>query len=533
MKHALSSILSSVGAALLFAACGGGSSADSGTHMDAAADAGGGPSADAAGGDTGSSMVDSGGDLGTLVVPGDNGIAAPVHLTPDLSILFYVQANRLQSIALAGGSLPADMGPAPGFYTESSAFNVFYLYYDLPATSMVPFQGTLRAIDGSKTSTPTQLARHATILSISTDWNRALIAENIQGGMTAGSTATADLAGVGLTMAPLKFASGVPIGRWDPIRRVYFGSCSPAGAFTSSITLMVAACVPTSSTTTTATERSLLSVNLATGTTQIVASNVSAAVVVGVDRSYVLYLDANRQLHGVDRGGGHPTALADTSQVDSIFPLAGKRFAYTTVSRALSVASWPSLIPTMLLASGAERIERRAPNGAHVMFRKSPLAAGLRDLEIIATSTRANPTPVPIESMVDGVPGDVAFTSDSKFALWYGAVTYDGTVPVGNAMSIGVTGTGQANLLAPNASYIGTYANAMNVFIMANTHHDTDANGNDRLAADLSVRKSDGSTELQVLAQSVDARFFRIRKNTIVYRLPPGPSAGLWMRMLP
>jgi hypothetical protein len=506
------------GGALLDGGASGDGPSDGGTIV--AMDGGGEPA-------DGGAPNDAGGAIGTLIISSEGGVATPVHLTPDLSALFFVQNDKLEAISLTGGGLARDLGSAPSSIAESSAFHTLWLGYDAPPSPQ-PLQSTLRALDDTTTSTPAQLASRAVILALNPDWTRALILEDLQGGVT--SSATADLAAVGLG-APKVELTSVTVGRWDPMRRTYTGRCAPNGAFTSSITAFVAVCPgpPLAP----ADTRVLMRVDLSTRTSSVIARGVLPTIVVGADRLFVLFLDGARHLIGVDRAGRRTRMIADASPVTGVTALSGRRFAYTTQGRALKVAAWPAMAPVEILPSGADRIERRSGNGSFVMFRKDPAVNGLRDLYAVATGTRTASFPIALDMNVDGVPGDSAFTADSRTALWFNGTTFDGTTPIGDAMSIKTDAAGPPVLLARGASTIETYGSATNVLIFANTRHETDIHGDDRLAADLAVRRADGTADLQVLVPGVDASAFKTRRSTIAYRLPPGMLSGIWLTTLP
>jgi hypothetical protein len=157
----------------------------------------------------------------------------------------------------------------------------------------------------------------------------------------------------------------------------------------------------------------------------------------------------------------------------------------------------------------------------------------VHDISIITTSSAAVPAATTLEGTTTAIDGDGAFTNDSKYALWYSEAHFDQTVPIGIAMAAPVDGSSPPIMLAPLASVLATYGSPTNVLIMTNTQLMTDINGNQHLLADIAVRRFDGSDALNVLVPGVDARVYRARRQTIVYRIASGDQAGLWLLTLP
>jgi hypothetical protein len=471
---------------------------------------------------------DASSSLGTLIVPASGGLATPIHLAPDLSSIAYTQNGKLYGLSLQGSPQPVELAASSFAYVVSGGFSVAWLTFNLPPSTS-PARGTVRALNVTQTTTLTTVASQSVVSAVSLDWKHALLAANID---TTSATITADLVFAdAMGGAKQTLITGFELGQWDSTRRAYSGPCAPGVVFTSSISAVAAVCVDPTATTK---SRTLWALDLPNTAAYMVASDVSNTLVVSTDRSFVLYSDRTGHLFALDMGTYATTPIADTEAVTSYMAVASNRFVYSTAtSHALKVASYPAMMPTAIVPFGVDRVLRRSGDFKTMTFSRSPPMTNLRDLSLVATGTTSLPAPITMESASTGIQGDSPFSADSKHALWYSEAHYDGTVPVGNAMSIPVDGSGPAVMLAPAACELVDYGSNVNVFLMANTQIMTDATGAQHLLADVAVRRADASMPLDVLVPGVDARVLRLRKQTLIYRISSGDSAGLWMLTLP
>jgi hypothetical protein len=213
--------------------------------------------------------------------------------------------------------------------------------------------------------------------------------------------------------------------------------------------------------------------------------------------------------------------------------LSGKRYAYTNAAHALKIGAWPSSGSATLLATGADQILRRSDSGGFVMYRAHPVANGLSDLSIVSTSTKTPAVSVTLEPNSTAAVSDNPFANGAKIALWLDAVTVEGSIGIGNAMAIPTSGSGSPATIASGAAFFGDYGSPVSFLITANTASRAGTAGGTDWVSDLIVGPVDGSKPLTRLAEGVAARGVRLRISTIVYGIPVGTDAGLWVMKLP
>jgi hypothetical protein len=355
------------------------------------------------------------------------------------------------------------------------------------------------------------------------DGHRALAmvdAVTVGTGMT--STRTADLVFFDDQGGKRVLLRGISIGRWDRRIRRHVNSCTPLADFLSEPVAIVLAC-PAG-----ATSRTAYFIDLVTGNTSTVAANVLSFLRVGKDRSFALLADDQRGFFGVG-ADGRVIDLPEQDRLESLAFLDGRRFAYTTSSGQLLIASWPTMLSTVALPAGAARIESASPTGEHLIFRQMSSMIGLRDLYSISTSTAASQTPLTLVAETDGYPGDDAFSEDGVWAQWFedGDANY-----IGNPANRRVDGTGSAKVLGPRGYNIRNTVDPNKVLLMINTRFSEQTQ---RLVSDMATADRSGSGEPTLLVPGVDPVSFAVFEelDRVFYRIPEGPHAGLWVRTIP
>lgn len=341
-------------------------------------------------------------------------------------------------------------------------------------------------------------------------------------GSGATSTRTADLMLASADGAETRTVlEDVHLGRWERTARRHTGPCSTEGSFARQDSALLILCRGPDSE-----RRELLALDLSTGRTATVASDVHPFLRTSPDGAFALYLDRSLQLHGVSTTGEGSRRLDEDSRVADLTFLDGDRFAYVTSQQELLVAEWPELLPELLVPFGVEALEGASPTGDHVLFRQNRAMTGLRDLWLVETSSPA--TPRVLNALPDGYPGDDAFSEDGEWVRWFSGADVNF---IGDVLARPVNGAPVPVLLATRAWYVLNYADAERVLLMVNASVSMESR---RIIADLATRRSDGSDALQILVPRVDPASFHLfpDRRRVVYRVPEGAPAGLWVKSL-
>ena len=354
------------------------------------------------------------------------------------------------------------------------------------------------------------------------DGETAIATDNYQIGQGRTSSRAADLVYVssdGLTSEVI--AHSPNLGTWDDERNRFSGGCTPLASFTSSTTAFIAACVGPDN------GRTLMRHHQPTATTTTIAQSVRSFLVPGDNREFMLWADKDADIWGVSADGSQVVRLQESQRVTTLRVLDRNWFIYATNESQLKIASWPDMRPELIVTFGARSIRGIAPSGSHVVF--SPRSSGRGELFLVPTTRGLIDNPVALSNGSLSYQGDDVFSADGAWAHWYDDADDD---LIGTLMSRRTDLGERATRIADRVYYVRNTADADSVMMMINAATDGESQ---QLIADLAVAPRDGSGPTQILAPGVDARDFAVFPSggRIVYEIPSGPMAGIWVRDLP
>lgn len=461
---------------------------------------------------------DSGVDLSRYGTRIANLPAEVVGIAGDEEVLF-VRADGTLMAARPDGSGVVALDAKPQLIVRPKPH--LWMWTELAADGSY---GTLRTHRARETATA--LISEGTLsdfIALSDDQAWALIlGELTASGNGTTSTLTADLILASADGAERRtILSDVHVSPWNRTQRAHLGPCSAEGLIPDNNTALVILC-PNAATET----RYLYSIDLSTGRTATVASDVLSFLRLSSDHSYALFLDSRYQMFAVSANGDRVVRVQEDSPIVSLVFLDRGRFAYVTSEQELLVAGWPDFQPEMLVPLGVTTLEAASPTGEHVMFHQTRAANGLRDLWLVRTSSPASPellNPTP-----DGYPGDDAFSEDGQWVRWFSQAD---AASIGDVLTRNVDNPGIPILLAQRAWYVLNYGDPDRVILMVNARVSEE---NRRVIADVATRLGNGGGPLQVLVPNIDPSTFRLfpDRQRFVYRVPEGAATGLWVRAL-
>jgi hypothetical protein len=460
-----------------------------------------------------------------------------VAVTADESQLYFDQDGHLWSASLTNPDQKIDRGIQADEWFASPKGPNLWMLRGLPASSTVPGQGALDVLAQSSTKAPVQVTTGAIerLVFRPEDTSLAIAARNLQlAGTASTATLTADLVMYKPDGTATPVLSGVHLGAWAARRASFSGACAMRGLFTSSTTAFLELCTGPAGP---SDVRKLLFYDASSGQPpRVVATDVQPYLQLSADRSFLLFADNARHIFAVDtRTASEMHALPASEEVTSLQILDGKRFAYVTATRALKLASWPSMNPYVAVASSVLALDAASPSGRYLMFHlsRSP-TTHLSDLYLILTSTPAGGAPLPLNAMQTSYPAGDPFADDSAFVYWYANVDTN-SAGVADLMSRPVAGR-NGTTLATRATAARNYSDPNAVFVFANAMTRGTGTGVAIDSVDMGVTKRDGSGMLDVLVSGVDPSDFLLLPNSrsaVIYRLLSGGYAGLWIRSLP
>ena len=355
------------------------------------------------------------------------------------------------------------------------------------------------------------------------DGARAIITDRFtiaEVGITSTRTADivlADSEGLGQTT----ILSGVNVGLWDPAQARFEGACAPYAAFTSTRTVMVAACSPGTR------QRRLHVHDIDRGHTATVAPSVLNIIVPSEDRTWVLWVDDQINVFGSTPDGSHVVALAETATITDLEFLDDTRFAYTTSQGELKIAEWPFMQPSTLRMSGVQKIRSVSPFGRRLLFSQGTQT--ISDLFMIDTSTDSSQGPVILSDQPTALPGDSAWTPDGTHVIWYATLDDD---DFGVVKSRRADGSGGEVLVGSKVFQVRPLPGpGHRLLIMMNAR--LAAMGRSTVPfADLSVRDLDTVSGVDTLVRGAHAADLVVfpRSSRVVFQVPLGPNAGVWVR---
>ncbi|MFO0728996.1 MAG: hypothetical protein U1E65_34775 [Myxococcota bacterium] len=454
--------------------------------------------------------------LGALITP----LPANLIGVPDGGTeVLYVRGDGLLMRSKPDGTQPTELGIKPTFgYGPNPNL---WVWTDVDADNAL---GTLNLYRPGDARTSVIAAQAAVdLFGVDEDGRRALSLVHVMDtGSGATSTRTADFILVDDSGTQRLLRSGVAIGRWDRRTHRHVGPCTPLADFLNAPVAVYLGCPSLADKT-----RHAYLIDLTTGNTSTIAENVSAFLRVGTDKSYALLADAAGGFFGVG-ADGRIVHLPEQDRLDSLAFLDGKRFAYTTSNNELMIASWPSLMPVVAVPAGASRIERASEAGDRLVFRQTTSMLGLRDLYVVDTSTATAHTPVALDAMADGYPGDDVFSEDGQWVQWLEKADANF---VADIVTIRADGSGQSKLLGTSGYIVQNTADPDRVMVMVGTRISETTH---RLISSMATVSRSGSDRPTILADDVDPLSFQIfpAKDRIFYRISEGPNAGLWVREL-
>ena len=445
--------------------------------------------------------------------------------------IFAVAPDESEILFIAGDGTLSTVSPSganPSQITSAATF----LFLPNPITWMFldPSPDGLSATVGAYhpgTSTVTAVVHDAAfrVLFPNPTTSRAIATTGfvVETGSSRTSTHTAGLIAVDAdggrrtTLLPR-----VNVGVWDDVRTRFSGRCSINAVWTSSTSAFVSVCVRDEEI------RQLLSIDTLTGRTTTVALDVLSFLAHDPDGEFVLFADADVHLAAVSNDGNTVVSLDDPQPFTDLELLGGGRFAYTNAEGALQVASWPRMVPGTIQPFGARQLRGASPTGAHVLF--SQTSAAISDLFLVGTSTPAADPPLVLATEPDAYPGDDAFSADGDFVYWYGNTNANG---LGEVFSARTDGTTPPRTLGHDAFFVRNYSAADAVMLMVNARQAMFGQSQ-LMIADLAVRLRDARAPIQILVSGVHATDYAIfpSGNRVVYHIPDGHLAGLWVRDL-
>ena len=458
--------------------------------------------------------LDASGGLGVYLGPPTNNL---IGVTPNEDeILVFDSSDALASISPQTGAKRVITTQAALVYQPP----IVWMFSNVSAAGMSGDLQTYRPGAAGVTTVAQNSAFRLLWRTEDAEW--AIATENFREvGFGTTSTRTADLILInadGTTKRTL--LTGINVGQFDAQSRTFVGPCSSTATFTSGTTAMAVVCTDGVDE-----RRKLLTIDRTTGATRVVVTGLLPILFRPQSPAFMLFVDESIALFGTDLAGTTVVPLVEVDPLVSFRFLDGARFAYTTDRNQLKVASWPRMIPTVVLAFSAGLLRAASPTGQHVMF--SETRDDLSNLFLIETTTQTARSPVVLSATRDAYKGDDAFSEDGAYVYWYAnsAQNFIGTI-----MSMPAAGTSIPTTLTPQGYYVRNYADLTSVMLMTNASVVTNT-----VIADLAVRPRDASGPLQVLATGVDALDYVIfpGRTRIVYEIPSGPSAGTYVRSLP
>jgi hypothetical protein len=361
------------------------------------------------------------------------------------------------------------------------------------------------------------------LIKINKNSEWALVTDNFQiTGQGDTSTRTADLVYIKFDGSKRHtLLTDINLGLWDTQANRFSGDCSPNFIFTSTTNAIAAACLEQSKT------RSLIHIDLETLSTSTLSQNVLSFLEKHEDSNHFLWADTDQNVYASDSRGENSVRLQEQERIESIRSLNPKQFAYTTESDQLKIAGFPNMRPSTVQSFGARRIRAVSPDGRFIIF--SPSRDTIASLFMVESSTLSTPKLVTLSSDNDSYPGDAPFSPDNNYAFWYAQSDQN---YVGKLKTIPTDIETQPTLLADEAYFLRTYANKDKILIMVNAKPNRQ---NQKVIADLAIRKRDGSDELQVIVPQVQATNFLGFQKTkrVVYTIESGPYMGIWVKELP
>jgi hypothetical protein len=293
------------------------------------------------------------------------------------------------------------------------------------------------------------------------------------------------------------------------------------GAFVGESTALLAVCLST------APVRTLIRVDLRSGSYRQIAQNVLPRIDLGSDGSFFVYFDGKPTIHAMSIDGTSSVSIAAIDVPTSFAMLEGRRFLYSTASSALNVASWPRPEPVQI-ATGISGIDAVSPDGKHAIVHQEVGLGGLSDLYAISTSSLATSMALTLSATPNALIGDSPFSADGQYAFWYQDLDSRGA---GEIYAQATAGPANDVLLSMYGLYVLDDFDPEGVVLFGNVQEHDGAS----LSADVIVARRDGRGEPQVLVTGCDGDNFALFPSgtRIVYRVSSGAAAGLWVRDLP